>query len=93
MKSFNQYINEQSLNNLGLIVESETSNNEERKKELEKWLKGKQMPDYIKTLNKMLEDDKAKVLLQDGFGGELGDTKLINLKILITIMKRAVKKL
>lgn len=72
IKGLHQYICEHAND---FIFESETSSNEERKKELEKWLKGKKMPDYIKTLNKMLEDPKAKLLLQDGFGGELGDTK------------------
>lgn len=57
------------------IYESKTSSNEERRKELESYLKGKNYPDYVKTLNKMLEDPKAKTLLQDGFGGDLGDTK------------------
>jgi len=52
-----------------------TSSNKERKKELEKYLKGKNYPDYVSTLNKMLEDPKAKTLLEDGFGGDLGDTK------------------
>lgn len=52
-----------------------TSSNKERKHELEKYLKGKNYPDYVKTLNKMLEDPKAKTLLEDGFGGDLGDTK------------------
>lgn len=75
MKSFNSYINEQCIRDLNMIFESETTSNEARKKELEKWLKGKKMPEYIDTLNKMLEDPKAKVLLQDGFGGELGDMK------------------
>lgn len=52
--------------------QSSTSNSE-RLKQLEKWLKDKKYPDYVKTLNKMLKDPKAKVLLEDGFGGELGD--------------------
>lgn len=52
-----------------------TSSNSERLKELEAWLKGKNYPNYIKTLNKMLEDPKAKALLVDGFGGDLGETK------------------
>lgn len=52
-----------------------THSNAERKEELEKYLKGKNYPDYVKTLNKMLEDPKAKTLLEDGFGGDLGDTK------------------
>jgi len=53
-----------------------TNSNKQRKKELEKWLKHKDYEDYVDTLNKMLEDPKAKTLLEDGFGGELGDTKL-----------------
>lgn len=53
-----------------------TKSNKERKKELEKWLKHKKYDDYVDTLNKMLEDPKAKALLEDGFGGSLGDTKL-----------------
>lgn len=52
-----------------------TSSNADRRKELEAWLKNKKYPDYVDTLNKMLEDPKAKTLLVDGFGGELGDTK------------------
>lgn len=52
-----------------------THSNIERKEELEKYLKGKKYPDYVKTLNRMLEDPKAKTLLEDGFGGDLGDTK------------------
>ena len=68
MKSINIYIFESR--------EIETLSNKERKKELEKWLKNKKYDDYVKTLNKMLEDPKAKALLEDGFGGELGDTKL-----------------
>lgn len=58
-------------------TEVTTKSNKERKKELEKWLKHKNYEDYVDTLNKMLEDPKAKTLLEDGFGGELGDTKLI----------------
>lgn len=52
-----------------------TSSNKERKKELEEWLKNKKYPEYVDTLNKMLDDPKAKTLLKDGFGGDLGDTK------------------
>ncbi len=66
-----------SLNNY--IFESRevsTTSNKQRRKELEKWLKHKNYKDYVDTLNKMLEDPKAKTLLEDGFGGELGDTKL-----------------
>ena len=54
----------------------ETSSNSQRKKELEDWLKNKKYADYVNTLNKMLDDPKAKTLLQDGFGGELGNLKL-----------------
>jgi len=68
MKHINDYIFESR--------EVETLSNKERKKELEKWLKHKKYDDYVETLNKMLEDPKAKTLLEDGFGGELGDTKL-----------------
>jgi hypothetical protein len=68
MKSINNYIFES--------LEISTASNKERKKELEKWLKNKKYDDYVETLNKMLEDPKAKALLEDGFGGDLGDTKL-----------------
>lgn len=64
---------------LEYIIESQeitTLNNNQRKKELEKWLKNKKYDDYVDTLNKMLKDPKAKTLLVDGFGGDLGDTKL-----------------
>ena len=54
-------------------IQKETSSNEERRKSLEKWLKGKNYKDYVQTLNKMLKDPKAKTLLVDGFGSDLGD--------------------
>ena len=66
-----------SLNNY--IFESRevsTTSNKQRRKELEKWLKHKNYEDYVDTLNKMLEDPKSAALLEDGFGGILGDTKL-----------------
>lgn len=75
MKSFNEYI----LENYGSINEStsiETKNNADRKQQLIKLLGGKNYSEYIDVLNKMLDDPKAKALLIDGFGGELGDTKL-----------------
>lgn len=53
-----------------------TDSNAKRKQELENWLKNKNYPDYVETLNKMLDDPKAKTLLQDGFGGSLGNMKL-----------------
>ena len=68
MKNLNLYIFESR--------EVLTTSNKQRRKELEKWLKHKKYDDYVDTLNKMLEDPKAKTLLEDGFGGELGDTKL-----------------
>ena len=58
------------------IVESKlTSTNKERLEQLRKWLKGKKYEDYVDTLNKMLEDPKAKTLLDEGFGSEFGDLK------------------
>lgn len=68
MKSLNDFIFESK--------EISTKSNKERKKELENWLKHKKYEDYVETLNKMLDDPKAKTLLEDGFGGELGDTNL-----------------
>lgn len=67
----------QTLNNY--IFESRevlTTSNKQRRKELEKWLKHKNYEDYVDTLNKMLEDPKSAALLEDGFGGSLGDTQL-----------------
>jgi len=68
MKSLNDYIFESR--------EVLTTSNKQRRKELEKWLKHKNYEDYVETLNKMLEDPKSAALLEDGFGGNLGDTKL-----------------
>ena len=56
--------------------EISTTSNKQRRKELEKWLKNKNYEDYVTTLHEMIDDPKAKTLLEDGFGGELGDTKL-----------------
>ena len=53
----------------------ETSSNKERLEQLREWLKGKGYIEYVDTLNKMLEDPKAKTLLGDGFGSEFGDLK------------------
>lgn len=68
MKNLNLYIFESR--------EISTTSNKQRRKELEKWLKHKKYDDYVDTINRMLEDPKAATLLQDGFGGILGDTKL-----------------
>lgn len=58
------------------IVEAkQTSSNKERLEQLRSWLKGKKYEDYVDTLNKMLEDPKAKTLLDEGFGSEFGDLK------------------
>ena len=77
MKSINNYID--NINLSSFLFESRevsTTSNKQRRKELEKWLKHKKYDDYVETLNKMLEDPKSAALLEDGFGGELGDTKL-----------------
>jgi len=68
MKNLNRYIFESR--------EVLTTSNKQRRKELEKWLKHKNYEDYVDTLNKMLEDPKSAALLEDGFGGSLGDTQL-----------------
>ncbi len=64
-------------NYIGSIYEAqqESASPEERMQQLKTWLKDKNYPDYVATLNRMLKDDKARVLLQDGFGGELGNIK------------------
>lgn len=66
MITLNSYIYENTRN---------TVSNKSRLEELKKYLKNKSYPDYIEVLNKMLEDPKAKLLLQDGFGGDLGNMK------------------
>ena len=66
MINLTQFINESARS---------TNSNEERRIELEKWLKNKKYNEYVKVLDKMLDDPKAKTLLVDGFGGELGKTK------------------
>ena len=77
MKNLYEYFLEQNINSIETqLFESETSNNAERREELENWLKNKKLGDYVETLNQMLDDPKAAQLLKDGFGGELGDTKL-----------------
>ena len=69
MIDINEYIN------TVYEAKQESTSNKERLEQLEKWLKDKKYPDYVKTLNKMLKDPKARVLLQDGFGADLGDIK------------------
>lgn len=58
-----------------ILEAKETSSNKERLEQLRKWLKGKNYEDYVDALNKMLEDPKAKTLLDEGFGTEFGDLK------------------
>lgn len=65
MRSFSQYINEAK----------ESSTNFERRKELEDWLAGHNYPDYVKILNKMMDDPKTATLIKDGFGGKLGTSR------------------
>lgn len=50
-----------------------THSNSERLEELRNWLKNKNYEDYVNTINRMLEDPKAKTLLDEGFGSDLGD--------------------
>ena len=47
-----------------------------RKSELERYLKNKKYPDYVKVLDEMVSDPKTKSLVEDGFGGYLGDIQL-----------------
>jgi hypothetical protein len=47
----------------------------EKVKQLEKFLKGS-YEDYIDKLNELLKDPKTAALLEDAFGGELGNIKL-----------------
>lgn len=48
----------------------------DKKKELLSYFKDKSYPEYVKTLDEMCKDPKSKALLDDGFGGELGDLEL-----------------
>lgn len=74
MKPISEYI--YSVNESVSENFTETNNNKERKKALVNALKNKNYSNYVEILNKMLEDDKSRVLLEDGFGGELGDMRL-----------------
>lgn len=58
------------------LFEGEYQNFSERKKELVSYLKNKNYKNYIQTLNDMLKDPKLRALIEDGFGGELGDIQL-----------------
>lgn len=76
MRTIKEYMNSDSIYIQNIFEGKDTISNNQRKEELEKYLKGKKYADYVDILNKMLEDPKAKTLLQDGFGGDLGDTQL-----------------
>lgn len=52
-----------------------TLSNKERRKLLEKYLKHKNYVEYVEVLNKMLKDPKARLLIDDAFGGVFGDMK------------------
>ena len=78
MNNLSNYISE---SNIGLITEAKTKgkitrSNAQRKEELIKMLQKTNYDKYVKVLNQMLKDPKAKTLLEDGFGGELADTKI-----------------
>lgn len=72
MRQYTDFIFENQVSNLGVL----TNSNKERKALLIKFLHNKKLDAYIDTLNDMLKDVKTKSLLEDGFGGKLGDTKL-----------------
>lgn len=55
---------------------SDINKKHNRKQELERYLKNKKYPDYIKTLEEMVSDPKTKALVEEGFGGDLGDIQL-----------------
>lgn len=75
MKTIYEYIENRDVKSINNKYEGTTSS-AERREELKQWLKGKDYENYVDILNKMLDDPKAAALLVDGFGGELGDTKL-----------------
>lgn len=55
---------------------TERKGDSKRKEELINYLKGKKYPDYLDTLEDMLNDPKTRALIEDGFGGNLGNTQL-----------------
>lgn len=74
--SLTDYIKESiQLNESNIPDQALSGTSEERKKALEKFLKGT-YPDYIEKLNELLKDPKTAALLEEAFGGELGDVKL-----------------
>ena len=74
--SLKDYIVESMTMNESAIPDKELKgSSEDRKEALEKFLKGS-YPDYIDKLNELLKDPKTAALLEEAFGGELGDIDL-----------------
>lgn len=71
MKTLNDYI----LENKELDKVIMSNSNSKRRRLLKNYLKGK-YPDYVEKLEDMTKDPKARALLDDAFGGELGDVDL-----------------
>ncbi len=90
MKNLQSYIINESDDNdkLGKPKSIKTRNNKERKEQLVKQLKHLKYYDYVETLDKMLDDEKTRVLLDEGFGGELGDMQLD-----FSIIRKSVREL
>lgn len=82
MQNIIEYITESI--NLNDIIE--TSSTKERKNALKAYLKGR-YDDYIEKLEKMTKDPKTRVLLDDAFGGYLGDVKLKFSEELISVKR------
>lgn len=77
IKNYTNFLNEKK----------ETENNNERKNELLLYLKNRNFTDYVGVLNDMMKDPKTKALIEDGFGGELGDVKLKFSEQVISVKK------
>lgn len=78
MKSFKDYITENVSTQIceaNIPDQVLSGSSEERKQALEKFLKGS-YPDYIEKLNELLKDPKTAALLEEAFGGDLGDINL-----------------
>ena len=74
--SLTDYIKESiQMNESSIPDQALSGSSEDRKKALEKFLKGT-YPDYIDKLNELLQDPKTAALLEEAFGGELGDVQL-----------------
>ena len=85
--SLTDYIKESiQMNESSIPDQALNGSSEDRKKALEKFLKGT-YPDYIDKLNELLKDPKTAALLEEAFGGELGDVQLKFSKKNIPAMK------